>query len=364
MAERPRVNNNHIESKSRRRFLILATLGTFGLLYGGVDSQRQRLLYGLENLGIVDLIDLSERYSVSIKSNRPLEIDPIIVRSTLYNGMFFFGARHQTAIQNSQFIPTPINVGCGVGIPICSYDTPERTVVEISSQFPGFLPSDPASWVMHAHVLSHESYHLDINKTQQVDMEEDYGVLGKVKVVGRKRGFWQETITENSLAEKLIIATISLPDGTRHEFSLLEEFFAEHGRRRFYRKLLSAGLVNIPIARVDYSGYHLFDQSLVKLDDKSWQVFFGGAVEPARVDYLHRNSDRYGLLTGVGEAIQRRNTYGRDRYLSTPDKAALGLVALSDFAKFNATQNRVLSNLTKNRLTPDLIAEGAQELIK
>lgn len=305
-------------------------------------------------------------YIEALKKNRVYKVEKTLVDSTVYHGVDFFTSDKNLALQAAQSISIVEKTSCGGAL--CTFDTPQGVAMEMETKQDFSLKTEREKWISSISSLAHESYHGSVRKVEGTNFSEDYGILGVLNITGGKRGFWHGRGSGGLFAQQLLTTSLQLPDGSVIFPNTCEEFFAELGRARFYKKLLAPNMLrDFPESKVSYTAYPRFLQAVVNLEDETSNVsqpglqqFLNGALNPGVVDRMHLEGDRYGLFLGVGEAIKRNNRFVIE--LSRPNTAALGLVALADFVEFDISNNRIISSLAKNPVTPEVILQKAREV--
>lgn len=316
---------------------------------------------------IVSIQELGRIYADALRKNRRYDIDPSIVSSTIYHGVNFFTADKSLALAATSLLSSGEATSCGAEY--CTYDTSRGVAMEIRTKPDRSINTERQRWISSINSSAHESYHLSVGGNKVANVSEDYGVLGVLNISGGKRGFWHAYGSENPFVPQLLTTTVKLPNGSRIYPNTLEELFAEWGRVRFYKNLIaSSKLKDFPEARMNYSGYPMFERAVTSLEDLASansqtedHKYVKGALAPNAVDRFHLTGDRYGLLLGMGEAVSRVNPSALK--LSRPDIAALGLVMLTDFAQYDISNNNIFFSLLKNPVSPDLILQKAKEVI-
>lgn len=318
---------------------------------------------------IIDDRELAQRYLEAIETGRPLEPDPTIIRSTLYNPMRYFGTSERLAKRRSENVSiSQDEVGMCLGA--CVYDSANGLGAELNSEI--FAEErGKLGWILSLLAMSHEAYHLSVRDVLDREGEEDYGVLGSYRYSREKRGFFRGEEQYQGEFSDLINASppVLVGEGITR-ISLPEEFFSEFGKLRYYKYILSLGLGVNSEANMyrAYSPFPNFLQSLVNIQDTtgvegraSWQDWWGDALSAKTIDKLHFQSDRFSLYRGIGERILFWNE-NENSQLSEGDTAALGVVAFADFVEYDLTENEILTSLVKEPITPDLIASKANLL--
>ncbi|MEK7113112.1 MAG: hypothetical protein AAB875_07440 [Patescibacteria group bacterium] len=370
----------------RRRFLQVALLGAAGLTLsvplgkflfditqngeGNEDfSLAGELLEGGE---IVDNATLAQLYKEVIDSGRPVEADPTIIRSTVYNGMLFFGTSESLAAKRSQNITlSKENRGLGGcrGGAACVYDSSLGLGVELTPQSI-FNENSELGWLALLQTLSHEAFHLSVKRVNDRPRVEDFGVLGKYRIFKDTRGFWRAEEYRGELGD-LMKRTIPYENGERYPVSFVEEFFAELGKSRYFKYLMSLGLGDLEIAQAlkDATAFPFFRQGLIDVQDTqgagenlSWQDWWGGVLNFADIDKLHYKNDRVGLFESLGARIVYWNKNPDSHNLSRENLAGLGLVAFNDFIDYDLTNHEVIFSLVEDPIREEVIAANAELL--
>lgn len=371
----------------RRRFLKVALLGAGGLTLavplgkflidithngeGNEDfSLAGELLEGGE---IVDNASLAQLYKEVIDSGKPVEADPTIIRSTVYNGMLFFGTSESLAAKRSQNITLSKEnrglEGCGGGA-ACVYDSSLGLGVELTPQSI-FNGDSESGWLALLQVLSHEAFHLSVKRVNDRPRVEDFGVLGKYRISKDTRGFWRAEEYWGELGD-LMERTILNENGDRYPVSFVEEFFAELGNSRYFKYLMSLGLGDLEIAQAlkDATVFPFFRQGLVDVQDTqgvegnlSWQDWWGGVLNFAKIDKLHYGNDRVGLFESLGARIVYLNKNPDSQNLSREDLAGLGLLAFNDFIDYDLTNHQVIVSLVEGPIREEVITAKAELLL-
>lgn len=322
----------------------------------------------LEGGEIVSEVELAGLYREAILSQRSIEPDPTIIRSTLYNAMRYFGTDHDRAIRRSNNVSfvEGQDSKCNAA---CVYDTRNGLGAEFTSDI--FSPETPDwAWPNLLRALTHEAYHLSVETESDYPAlfpnKEKYGVLGEYTITGGKRGFRRLETHSNSV--NLLHFT-----GKYDTYSFLEEFFAEVGAVSYGERMREAGLKGIEqygtLWGYGFLGYPALGQGIVDMFDtkgvdghESWQKWWGDAIDLGRVNRLHYDSDRFKFLSRIGERVMEKNARPDNDVLSPQDVAALGIVAFVDFVMFEFTEHQVLTTLISNQLNKDVIMENALTL--
>jgi hypothetical protein len=374
-----------VDAAGRRRFIKASAVGV-GVLaafpvikyirdatYNG-EGDEDFPLAGERVVGgeIVEDSDLAYLYKEALDSGRPLEPDPTIIRSTLHNAMHFFGTRRHLAERRCQNVTLSNGheglMGCGGGA-ACVYDTTDGLGVEITPSL--FVSGDVQfGWLDLLQALSHEAYHLSVKAVDDRPRVEDFGVLGKYNLIEDIRGFWRSEDYQGQvgdLANRLVATGGGRPILT----SMAEEFFAEVGRERYLKHLMPLGLdESDSMSGVGYpTPYTFFRQGVIDVQDVqgvggnlSWQDWWGGALDPEKVDRLHYHSDRTGLFEGLGERILYLNRNPRSVSLSRENTTALGLIAFNDFIDYDLSHHEILFSLTERPIDAEAVIAYANTL--
>lgn len=369
-AARPKTDLDG-QPKSASRRLVLKALG-FGALGVLLDSGRPVYQFQqpqsdeirgpiLKPEKPLDITTLADTFVQNHLSNRPVNPNPTIIRSTLYHGLRFFGADHQKAALHTRIISDSGEQCPGA---LCVYDLKMGLATQVNAELINRAPN----WIAFAQALCHESYHLDVKVADNAYTEENFGILGRVKIEGKRRGF-SSTNFMQSPADKLVAKEVTLiVEGQKSRINQLEELSAEYGRIRFFRELISKSGWAVPESEQSRTGYPDLLQAAVDMDNteringtQSWREFFYDSIDPQTIDRYHRSNNRYGFLLQLGEAVRRRN--GQYTYISKQDTAALGLVAFADFADIAISNRNLIGRLIQYRITPELIAHTANIII-
>ena len=325
-----------------------------------------------EKLQVGEIIgdrELAQKYLEAIEGERPLEADPTIIRSTLYNAMRFYGTSERLAKRRSENVSIS-NDEVNRCLGACAYDSASGLGAEFNEGV--FAESrGKLGWILSLLALSHEAYHLSVKKVLDRKGTEDYGVLGSYRYSREVRGFWRsDDVYNGEFADLINAPPPTLVGDNITRISLPEEFFAEFGKLRYYKYLLSSGLGKNKDASMfrDHSAFPNFIQSLVNIQDTqghddsiSWQDWWGEALSAETIDNLHYQSDRFGLYRGIGERILFWNEKEKSP-LSEEDTAALGVVAFADFVEYHLTNSEILTSLISEPITPEMIGEKAEFL--
>lgn len=328
-----------------------------GLLAGEINGNLfpETRIYGLE--------ELADIYIHLINKNVPYYVDKSLVSSMVYHGVDFFTSDKKIAKDATKLISSTDNTSCGGEL--CTYDTTNGVAMEIATSQQVVLNSERQKWISSINALAHESYHMSVRTVEAENAVEDYGVLGTHNLSGRNRGFWHESDDPNDTNDtisQLLTTSARFTNGHLARLNTLEELFSEWGKTRLIKRLTELKRLNeIPEIHHHYSGFPMFNQTIVNLGDSKWQTFFNGALSASVVDNMHLAGDRYGLLFSIGDAIKRVNPTASN--LSRPDTAALGLVSFADFAQYNLSNHRILFSLSRNPVIPNVILEKAREVI-
>ena len=150
--------------------------------------------------------------------------------------------------------------------------------------------------------------------------------------------------------------TILHENGDKYPVSVVEEFFAELGKSRYFKYLMSLGLGDLEIAQSlkDATAFPFFRQGLIDVQDTqgtggnlSWQDWWGGVLNFANTYKLHYGNDRVGLFESLGARIVYLNENPDSQNLSREDLAGLGLLAFNDFIDYDLTNHEVIFSLVE-----------------
>lgn len=333
------------------------------------EGNENNVLAGkpLEGGEILDVQSLARLYLEAITKNWPIEPDPTIIRSTLYQAMRFFRLAKGLALKRSQNITISTSEESLCVGAACVYDSSSSLGVELTEKL--FTEQgNPQTWLRLLHLSAHEGYHLAVDRVDDRKGVEGYGPLGKYEMVKDKRGFKRD---ENHLGPVDLIRRFFAGSlGESFWINLPEEFFAEVGRMRFVNYLETLGLnISSVINEYSHTSFPFMAQALVNTQDTkgvrgldSWQKFWGDSLKPERVDYLHRTNNRLAFYEGVGRALLSKNPHRRSHSLSPEALAGLGVVAFADFADHGLSNYQVLTDLIRQPITEDLIITKARQL--
>ena len=310
---------------------------------------------------LVEDEELVKLYIEKIQNNMPAEPDPTIVKSTAYNAMGYFGldeAIRRRRIERISY-DSPADQLCRGGI--CTYWANGDIAMVIKQLALEVNNNNALNWVAFLNFIAHDSYHLAVDSQDNREQVEEYGVLGKIKVGWGKRGFFANLEDYRGIIGEITNVKIKGNDGKSVlRINLLEEFFAEWARYRYVNHLKQFGLdkLNMQVRPELISGYPIFTQGVVDIDSKtlgSWQDYWGGSLNPVRVDNLHRQNKRRELLQGIGDRITALNRNSSSELLSEGNTAALGLIAFADFSDYKLSGHGILRGLLTSALNPDII---------
>lgn len=323
---------------------------------------------------IVSDEELSYLYLQAIREKRPIEPDSTIIKSTVHNAMVFFGMDEGTAARRCEniSISTGEDKRCERGDLACVYDSSLGLGLELTQRPFSREQNWGEPWVNLSLILSRSAYTMSVDMIDDRELREDYGVLGEYLITYDKRGFTAKETYRGGVGD-LLRRTIILDSQTNETASMdqTEQFFSDLGQIRYFKRLLSLGLDRNEnaVKYEDFAFYPFMGQGLVNIQDEegiggaeSWQDWWGEALKFDRVDKLHRESDRFGLFSGIGERIVERNINQGSIELSTENTAALGVVALSDFIDYHLSSYRIVGSLEAELLSPASIIRHADWL--
>ncbi len=365
---------------SRRSFLIGAAAAGIGLGLGAYISDQLRndegnspiTLSGKELNGgeIIPENQLIEKYRQILDNNSPIEVNPTIIRSTLYHAFRFYGMDDNFARRHAQIISITEDSESFCPGTSCSLNSNKGLGIELSTNLFKNHSPDPINWIILLHDLTHEAYHNSINRVRQENNFEDYGPLGSYYGFVEKRGFVRFNEKYDGQTD-LIRRQYRLTSKSQYLGTIAEEFMAENGWQRYYKHLLSNGL-NQSARALTFDGMTVFeflDQGLVNtLDEQgsgghiSWQKWWGDSMNPDQTGKLHRQNDRSEFCHGLGQAVLNNNPLQSTFTLPDEDVRAIGVIAFADYADFNLTNYQILTSFINGTVDKQKIQDRASFL--
>ncbi len=341
-------------------------------LFGNDEGSATGLLKGKEMAGeIIDEEELVKRYYEVLSKEGSAEADPTLISSTLYHAMRFFGLEEGKARRRAQNLylanETEMEESVCQGGLSCIEDTLKGLGVQFSEK--AFINN---LWDS-VFIPSHEAYHLSVDRVLYGYYEEDYGFLGRFSGNGSRLGFASRESEAQEPDLDLISFDFKDPEtGRKAALLLAEEFLAESGKQRYFKRLTDRGLKEIPEAD-EYAfsaSYSIFYQGLVDVLDtkgreghESWQKFWQYQLDPSVTDKLHLYGERKKFYKNLGDVILHKNKNSRKFNLSENDIAGIGVVAFADFAIYKATKHEILQTLISlDGLTQDKLRNIARDL--
>ncbi len=357
----------------RDALVILGSLGltTTACYFMAKDIKETLDSYGEHLKGGDILYDkpLADLYEKILSSEKPLEINPTIIRSTAYSAMRFFGTEEKIARKRSKNIFL-VERETGEGVCSrgsgCSYHNGLRG---LSMELEKGMFSEGRSWLDFLKIMAYESAHLSVAKSRRGEMiTEDYGILGKVTDDKGRWSFAGSLESYEGAAKFLMERSISNSLEGNTIFNYLEEFYAVLGEVRYPEYLMSLGITKTETIH-EWTGvsYSFLQQAVVDLYDNSelgWKNWWGEAMDFRTLDRFHYTNDRIGFFKNVGRRVMEKNTSGKVANLSEGNIAALGLVAFTDFVECDLTGHNIIYRLGTESINETAIAEEAMALLE
>lgn len=297
-----------------------------------------------------------------------------VIRSLYKHSIAFGGVSDLTAEKRAQRIILAKDTSICKD-PMCTRSNNNTIDFYIDPSYVTNLTSDDdGGWNRLIHEVTHEGGHAAVDRVEQSESWEDYGVLGKWHNTGSRRGFFRgneklEAGNEYEPVDLFTLDTKYQDDGKKIDLYWFEELYADTHKGYFLRDRLSS-----VSGADDYTSanYWFLVQAVVDMmDDKgingndSWQEYFDGQIKFENFSRYHRVNARQEFFEEIGKVIAKRNGRPDSETLSVEDMRALGLVAFTDFALGIGLLNdnhKILIDLVERPLNPRYIYTKATEL--
>ncbi len=290
---------------------------------------------------IISENELISFYNSVIDTDKNVEANPKIMRSTLYHALRFYGMSDKIARERTKTISidTEAEKFCRGAI-ACSIDTEEGAIIAVNNSFFEY------GWSGALQILAHEAAHSAIDKVDYVKAVESYGELGSIGVHGDRSGF---SADGNYAGPVDYIMYLGDPIGGR--INVAEEYFAEVARRKYVKYLEGRGLKK-PELITPYEDLNFAINQLVDdhpESDVAWRNVLGKDLSFESMNSYHKKNDRRGFFMKIGLDLIGANKNGLR--LSSENIAAVGLVFFHDFVQYDMSKHEISKSLLQDPIT-------------